>query len=90
MNLSSKLLEDCVNAFATLPGIGKKTALRLALHLLQTGTDEVTEFCEAIVKMKDRIQFCSTCHNIADEKTCSICLSPKRNREIICVTIATL
>ncbi len=85
MNLSSKLLEDCVNAFATLPGIGKKTALRLSLHLLQTGTDEVAEFCEAIVKMKDSIQFCKICHNIADEKTCSICLSPKRNKETVCV-----
>jgi recombination protein RecR len=85
MNLSSKLLEDTVNAFASLPGIGKKTALRLALHLLQTPTDEVTDFCEAIINMKSHIKFCNTCHNIADDKTCSICLSPKRNKEIICV-----
>jgi len=85
MNLSSKLLEDTVNAFASLPGIGKKTALRLAMHLLQTPTDEVTDFCQAIINMKSQIKFCNTCHNIADNKTCSICLSPKRNKEIICV-----
>ncbi|BDS13315.1 recombination mediator RecR [Aureispira anguillae] len=85
MNLSSKLLESTVEAFATLPGIGKKTALRLALHLLQTENKEVTEFCDAILKMKKHIQFCTTCHNIADDKTCSICLSPKRDKSTVCV-----
>lgn len=85
MNLSSKLLEDTVEAFASLPGIGKKTALRLALHLLQTDNEEVVNFCDVIVKMKKHIQFCQTCHNIADEKHCSICLSPKRDKTTICV-----
>lgn len=85
MNLSSKLLEDAVQAFSSLPGIGKKTALRLALHLLQSNTDEVADFCQAIVNMKENIQFCESCHNIADDKQCSICLSPKRNASIICV-----
>ncbi|MCH2023583.1 MAG: recombination mediator RecR [Saprospiraceae bacterium] len=85
MNLSSKLLEDAVNAFSSLPGIGKKTALRLALHLLQSSTEDVTDFCGAIVNMKSQIKFCETCHNIADGKVCSICLSAKRNKEIICV-----
>ena len=85
MNLSSKLLEDTVNAFSRLPGIGKKTALRLALHLLQTNTDEVADFCEAIIKMKENIQFCQHCHNISDDTSCTICLSPKRNQSIICV-----
>lgn len=85
MNLSSKLLENTVEAFATLPGIGKKTALRLALHLLQTEETEVTEFCETILKMKKHIQFCTSCHNIADEEICSICLSPKRDKTTICV-----
>ncbi|WMX14260.1 MULTISPECIES: recombination mediator RecR [unclassified Aureispira] len=85
MNLSSKLLENTVEVFATLPGIGKKTALRLALHLLQTESTEVTQFCEAILNMKKHIQFCSSCHNIADDETCSICLSPKRDKTTICV-----
>lgn len=85
MNLSSKLLENTVQAFASLPGIGKKTALRLALHLLQTDEEEVTDFCSAIVDMKKNIQFCQTCHNISDDTTCSICAAPKRNKGTICV-----
>lgn len=85
MNLSSKLLENTVEVFATLPGIGKKTALRLALHLLQTESTEVSAFCDAILKMKKHIQFCTTCHNISDDETCSICLSPKRDKTTICV-----
>lgn len=85
MNLSSKLLENAVEAFATLPGIGKKTALRLALHLLQEDDLAVTQFNEAILKMKKHIQFCKNCHNIADEEICSICASPKRDKTTICV-----
>lgn len=85
MNLSSKLLENTVMAFASLPGIGKKTALRLALHLLQIEKEEVTDFCEAIAVMKENIKFCKTCHNISDEIDCSVCLSPKRNKEKVCV-----
>lgn len=85
MNLSSKLLENTVEAFSSLPGIGKKTALRLALHLLQTESEEVTIFCDAIVNMKKHIQFCKTCHNIADDTTCSICLAPKRDKKVVCV-----
>lgn len=85
MNLSSKLLENTVEVLATLPGIGKKTALRLALHLLQTDGNEVTEFCDTILKMKKHIQFCTTCYNIADDKTCSICLSAKRDKTTVCV-----
>ena len=85
MNLSSKLLENTVNAFASLPGIGKKSALRLALHLLQSDPNEVVDFCEAIATMKKNIQFCQSCHNIADDKFCSICISPKRQKETICV-----
>lgn len=85
MNLSSKLLENAVEAFATLPGIGKKTALRLALHLLQGDDLAVSQFNEAILKMKKHIQFCKTCHNIADEELCSICTSPKRDKSTVCV-----
>jgi recombination protein RecR len=85
MNLSSKLLENAVEAFATLPGIGKKTALRLALHLLQEDKMAVQQFNEAITNMKQHIQFCKDCHNISDEEICSICASPKRDKSTICV-----
>lgn len=85
MNLSSKLLENAVEVFASLPGIGKKTALRLALHLLQTDSNDVSEFCEAILKMKQHIQFCTICHNISDDAICSICQSPKRDKTTVCV-----
>lgn len=85
MNLSSKLLENALNAFATLPGIGKKTALRLALHLLQSESTAVDSFTQAIQEMKSNIKFCSTCHNISDADQCSICLSPKRSKKVVCV-----
>lgn len=85
MNISSKLLENTVQSFATLPGIGKKTALRLALHLLQTDAQEVQEFCEAILNMKKNIKFCKTCHNLSDEEICSICSAIKRDKSLVCV-----
>jgi len=85
MNFSSKLIEDAVNAFATLPGIGKKTALRLVLHLLKQDEEKVEMFSEAIVKMRKEIKFCAICHNISDEERCSICLNPARAQDLICV-----
>lgn len=85
MNLSSKLLENAVHSFASLPGIGKKSALRLALHLLNSNTEQVDEFCESISKMRKHIKFCKTCHNISDDETCNICASHKRSKATICV-----
>ena len=85
MNFSSSLLENAVKEFAKLPGIGKKTALRLALHLLKKETNEVDAFAGAISKMKHEIQFCSRCGNIADESLCAICRQSSRKSEIICV-----
>lgn len=85
MNFSSKLIENAVNAFATLPGIGKKTALRLVLHLLKQDEEKVAVFGEAIVKMRNEIKFCVVCHNISDEEQCSICTNPVRNQHLICV-----
>jgi len=85
MNFSSKLIEDAVNAFATLPGIGKKTALRLVLHLLKQDEGKVDMFGEAIVKMRKDIKFCAVCHNISDEERCNICTNPAREQELICV-----
>jgi len=85
MNFSSQLLEGAVNAFASLPGIGKKTALRLALHLLESEEDQVADFCQALVNMKEGIQFCSKCNNISDTDICSICSNLKRDASTICV-----
>ena len=85
MNISSKFLENAVNALATLPGIGKKTALRLALHLLNTDPLDVEEFSKAISDMRKHIKFCKKCHNIADEKLCNVCLSHKRDHSVVCV-----
>lgn len=85
MQFSSGLLENAVNEFARLPGIGKKTALRLVLHLLKTEQDKVEHFGEAIVKMRQEIKFCQKCFNVSDTELCSICSNPLRKQELICV-----
>lgn len=85
MQFSSSLLENAVNEFARLPGIGKKTALRLVLHLLKQDPDTVKSFGEAIVKMRQELKFCQRCHNVADGDICSICANSMRKQEIICV-----
>ncbi len=85
MNFSSKLLEDAVNEFAKLPGIGQKTALRLVLHLLNKEKEEVTLFGTTIIRLREEIKHCRICHNIADQDICEICASKKRETEIICV-----
>ncbi|NBO49547.1 MAG: recombination protein RecR [Chitinophagia bacterium] len=85
MNLSSSLLESAVKEFSKLPGIGKKTALRLVLHLLKQSEEEVTGFSGTIERMRKEIKFCKTCFNISDSDTCTICLHPSRKKEVICV-----
>lgn len=85
MNFSSKLLEDAVNEFAKLPGVGKKTALRLVLHLLNREKEEVAQFGNAIIRLRQEIKHCTICHNISDHDTCDICASHKREKEVICV-----
>lgn len=85
MQFPSKLIEDAVNEISKLPGIGKKTALRLVLHILKTEKDEAIHLSEAIVNLRTKIQYCKTCKNISDGEQCSICLSPRRDRSIICV-----
>ncbi len=85
MNFSSTLIEEAVMAFATLPGIGKKTALRLVLHLMDQPPQASEQFSEAIVKMRRNIKHCSICHNVADTEICAICTSPKRNSQIVCI-----
>ncbi|GDX42618.1 recombination protein RecR [Bacteroidota bacterium] len=85
MQLSSQLLEKAVNAFAKLPGIGKKTALRLVLHLLKQEPSEVVQLSEAITRLRNEIRFCTRCGNIADGTQCSICLNHGRKQQVICV-----
>ncbi|MEY4661172.1 MAG: hypothetical protein RLZZ42_1124 [Bacteroidota bacterium] len=85
MNLSSNLLEAAVKEFSQLPGIGKKTALRLVLHLLKQEENTVVQFGETITRMRREIKFCKQCHNIADQELCSICSNPSRKKETICV-----
>ena len=85
MNFSSKLLEEAVDAFASLPSIGKKTALRLVLHLLNQPLDTAEQFAADIMKMRKGIKFCEKCHNISDEIQCNICQDVRRDASTICV-----
>lgn len=85
MQFSSSLLENAVNEFAKLPGIGKKTALRLVLHLLKQDKGEVQHFSEVVARMRQEIKFCQRCFNVADGDICSICSNSLRKKEMICV-----
>lgn len=85
MNFSSKLLENAVSEFATLPGIGQKTALRLVLHLLNQPMTDVEKFTNALTVLKNEIRFCQICQNISDQKVCEICSAAKRDKSMICV-----
>jgi recombination protein RecR len=85
MQLPSSLLENAVAEFAKLPGIGKKTALRLVLHLLKQDVNNVQHFGETIVKMRAEIRFCSRCCNVSDGDICAICSNSLRNQQTICV-----
>jgi recombination protein RecR len=85
MEFSSKLLQNAVNEMAQLPGIGKRTALRLVLHLMRQPKDQATHLAAAISKMRSDIKFCKSCHNISDVDVCEICANPHRTKDIICV-----
>lgn len=85
MNFSSKLLEDAVNEFSKLPGVGQKTALRLVLHLLNKENEEVEHFGNAIIRLRKEIKHCNICHNISDHQVCDICSSAKKDKDVICV-----
>jgi recombination protein RecR len=85
MEYPSKLIEDAVNEIAKLPGIGKKTALRLVLHLIKENEDKTFLLTDALRKLRANIKFCKVCHNISDEVECSICRSHRRDRTILCV-----
>lgn len=85
MEFSSKLLEKAVNEMSQLPGIGKRTALRLVLHLLRQPNDQTTQLASALQNMRNEIKFCKSCHNISDTSLCEICANPHRTDDIICV-----
>ncbi|MBT0811083.1 recombination mediator RecR [Litoribacter ruber] len=85
MNFPSKLIEDAVSEISRLPGIGKKTALRLTLHILKQPESFSQSLTAAISKLRTEIDYCKKCHNIADQEICSICLGTRRDRSTICV-----
>ena len=85
MDFSSKLLENAVNEMSRLPGIGKRTALRLVLHLLKQPTDNTKHLSEALLFLRNEVKNCEKCHNISDTLLCAICDNPKRNPQMVCV-----
>ncbi len=82
---ASSLLENAVNEFAKLPGIGRKTALRLVLHLLKQNETEAVQFGESIIKLRQGITYCKVCHNISESEVCPICSNPSRDKSVVCV-----
>lgn len=82
---SSKLLEEAVHQISSLPGVGKKSALRLVLHLLNRSEEDVERFANAFIRLKKEVKFCRCCHNISDSDICEICSDKSRNPKIICV-----
>ena len=85
MEFSSKLLEKAVNEMAQLPGIGKRTALRLVLHLFKQPLERTTFLTESLLKMRNEVKLCESCHNLSDENLCVICSNNKRDHQLICV-----
>ena len=85
MNFSSKYLENAVNEVSQLPGIGKRTALRLVLHMLRQPKEQTSALSEALQNMRSEVKFCKSCHNISDVDFCEICSNSNRIKEVICV-----
>ena len=85
MEFSSKLLENAVYEMSQLPGIGKRTALRLVLHLLKQPKEQTARLANALTSLKDNIKFCKSCHNISDVEVCEICSNPRRDESLVCV-----
>ena len=85
MEFSSKLLQTAVDEVAQLPGIGRRTALRLVLHLMRQPQSQTLHLTEALQKMRQNINFCKNCHNISDSELCEICVNTNRNQELVCV-----
>lgn len=85
MEYPSQHIEEAVNEISKLPGIGKKTALRLVLHLLKQPNEKTRSLAQALIRMRDETKFCKVCHNISDREICRICSSPRRDNTIVCV-----
>ncbi len=85
MDFSSKLLENAVHEMSQLPGIGKRTALRLVLHLLKQPSGQTTRLSSALEGLRNSVKFCTQCHNISDVELCEICTNPKRDESVVCV-----
>lgn len=85
MEFSSKLLENAVNEMSQLPGIGKRTALRLMLHLLKQPKEQSQKLSTSLLKLREDINFCANCNNVSDSKLCEICANPNREGQIVCV-----
>lgn len=85
MDFSSKLLENAVYEMSQLPGIGKRTALRLVLHLLKQPNEQTLRLSQALEKLRSTVKFCVSCHNISDVELCEICANPKRDESLVCV-----
>src|SRR5687768_11570757 len=85
VDFPSKLIEEAVNQISKLPGIGKKTALRLVLHLIKERPENTTALSDALTNLRSQIKFCKNCYNISDHDVCSICISHRRDRSIVCV-----
>lgn len=85
MNFPSVLIEEAVNELSKFPGIGKKSAMRMVLHLLKQPTADADKLGNAIIKVRNKIKYCSRCSNVSDESICNICANPKRNQQTICV-----
>jgi recombination protein RecR len=85
MNFTSKLIEESVEAFSSLPGIGKKSALRLVLYLMNQSKETTQDFTAAIINMRENIKTCSNCHNLSDTEICGVCSDLRRDRSVICI-----
>lgn len=85
MNFSSKLIEEAVNEFSKLPGVGKRTALRFVLHLMKQNQTDVAQFGNSFIKLRNELRYCDNCHNVADKPLCTICQNPNRDLTTVCV-----
>jgi recombination protein RecR len=85
MNFSSRLIEDAVNEFSKLPGVGKRTALRFVLHLMKQDVAEVNQFGSAFIRLRSELRYCDNCHNVSDSPLCDVCSNPHRDHSTVCV-----
>ena len=85
MEFSSKLIEQAVAHFSSLPGVGKKSALRYVLHLIKQDSQDITNFSDVLKALKQDLKFCKNCHTISDHDICDVCANPIRNQQVVCV-----